>query len=449
MRTVLFLFFLCITPLVYSQVHFKIFNPEQAKQDAAKQHKLILLQVRSSACDDCNSIADKSFSSPELNAYLNEYCIPYVLEQNDPESAAIKEEYNIGDGNYTLFLNADGDIIHRYNGSSSLYTAYVTEIKTAVQKAKTFSGNLKLSGDEYNKDPKSFSKLYAFISAREMAGLKNDSLVNELVSLAPDDSLKSYSFIRFAIRQSPELRSVTTTRLRTNPDIFKEAWYQLLPAERVRITNNTYNNSMRQAIRKKDMGYAMTIANSISAGSAKPAARSRAYTWQMMKYYEGTHDTLSYLVQAVKYYDSYTAEFQPDSIKRQDSLNLQQLMKNAGPGTPQVLDAKVPVLTRRITYSPVTQRYSSTLNNGAFKIYKWSKTELYRQKALEYVKRALEFYVTPQALDTYARLLYVTGNKEEAVNTMRKAIALLGDHGFSATDYRKTMDKMKNNEQID
>jgi len=53
---------------------------------------------------------------------------------------------------------------------------------------------------------------------------------------------------------------------------------------------------------------------------------------------------------------------------------------------------------------------------------------------LQWSKRANEFYESPEAMDTYARLLYKTGNSTEAAVWMEKAIALKKKRGFTVTE---------------
>ena len=52
----------------------------------------------------------------------------------------------------------------------------------------------------------------------------------------------------------------------------------------------------------------------------------------------------------------------------------------------------------------------------------YTKDLNYLTKALSWAKRGIEFYETSAIMDTYARLLYATGNKEEAISWEQKAI---------------------------
>ena len=59
----------------------------------------------------------------------------------------------------------------------------------------------------------------------------------------------------------------------------------------------------------------------------------------------------------------------------------------------------------------------------------------------------LEFYQTPQNLDTYARLLYKTGKKDSAVYFQQKAVDLQVKNKFPARDYETVLKKMQKGEE--
>jgi len=64
-------------------------------------------------------------------------------------------------------------------------------------------------------------------------------------------------------------------------------------------------------------------------------------------------------------------------------------------------------------------------------------------KALQWSKRANEFYETSEAIDTYARLLYKTGNKTEAIIWEQKAIMLQKKRGFPVAELEAILANIK------
>jgi hypothetical protein len=63
--------------------------------------------------------------------------------------------------------------------------------------------------------------------------------------------------------------------------------------------------------------------------------------------------------------------------------------------------------------------------------------------ALGWAKHASDTSNEPAFLDTYANLLYKSGNKEEAIATQEKAVAITKEKGEDAEELQSTLDKMK------
>lgn len=98
----------------------------------------------------------------------------------------------------------------------------------------------------------------------------------------------------------------------------------------------------------------------------------------------------------------------------------------------------------------MTQIFTRDLNNGAWNFYTMTNNPVLLQKALEWSKRANDFFETPDAMDTYSRLLYKTGDKEAAIDWQTRAIALRKKRGFEASDHENILANMKKRkEKID
>ncbi len=93
--------------------------------------------------------------------------------------------------------------------------------------------------------------------------------------------------------------------------------------------------------------------------------------------------------------------------------------------------------------SPKGKYYASEFNDGALSVYLFSKDPVQLAKALSWAKRANELTESPEVMDTYGRLLYKTGNKEEAINWETKADALARTKYAIPSQYEKVVEKMK------
>lgn len=87
----------------------------------------------------------------------------------------------------------------------------------------------------------------------------------------------------------------------------------------------------------------------------------------------------------------------------------------------------------------------SQLNNIAYVIYENTKDKTALRKALAWAKQSVALNETYFNLDTYACLLYATGNKSAAIKTEEKAIALAKDDSNKAmvTELETQLKKFK------
>jgi tetratricopeptide (TPR) repeat protein len=65
------------------------------------------------------------------------------------------------------------------------------------------------------------------------------------------------------------------------------------------------------------------------------------------------------------------------------------------------------------------------------------------QKALGWMRQAVEVYESPEAIDTYARLLYKTGEKDQAIEWQQKAIKISNVRGQNTKKYEDALSRMK------
>jgi hypothetical protein len=102
-----------------------------------------------------------------------------------------------------------------------------------------------------------------------------------------------------------------------------------------------------------------------------------------------------------------------------------------------------------ISFAPVTQNFARELNNGAWSFYKMTKNPYLLSVATEWVTKGLEFFKSPEILDTYSRLLYKQNQKAKAIELQQEAIALRKQRKYSTREYDLILDKMKKNAIVD
>jgi thioredoxin-related protein len=116
-----FVFFLICTT-AFGQILFQDnLNWEQAAKKAKAEKKLIFLHLENSKCQQCNDVATQGFSSPDLKDKFEKNFISLRANVETERGRKLAEKFQIRGALISLFIDADGNILNRYNGSTSAY----------------------------------------------------------------------------------------------------------------------------------------------------------------------------------------------------------------------------------------------------------------------------------------------------------------------------------------
>jgi hypothetical protein len=213
----------------------------------------------------------------------------------------------------------------------------------------------------------------------------------------------------------------------------------------VNINNRIIGKSKAIAIRERNRSKIMRVASFASGVQSDPYQKQRVYSLTMMDYNRAVGDTAMYLHYAERFAEGQLMRVSPDSIRNLDSMAKQKMMQDGmqtAPGAPPGND-RTTTYTRSFTYTPRVQFYANDLNNVAFNVYNLTRDTLWTEKALRWSARSLEFQESAAQLDTYARLLYRKGLREEAIRYQEKALDLEMKKGMTGNAIREILEKMK------
>ncbi|GAB3797705.1 hypothetical protein GCM10028819_17270 [Spirosoma humi] len=262
----------------------------------------------------------------------------------------------------------------------------------------------------------------------------------------PADSLTSGQVLRFIFEQAPIVGSKADSVFRrTYPKV--DSLYKAVGWNKaVELNNRITNNSLRKAIKDKNVQLAnrtaifrlRTYQNDYKNGLA-------AHNWVMMRYFRGVQDTLQYLRMASDYYDRQFMTARVDSIQKLDELESQRRMRGEFPGpNGSVTRPSSPGQVISVMAFPNTQRYVSALNQAAWEFQEMTRDSIYLNKALTWSKRSLEYREDGSLMDTYAHILYRLGRKAEALEWQQKAVRKEKERNSPmVTSLEESLKKMK------
>ncbi|MDD2793196.1 MAG: hypothetical protein PHD73_08450 [Sediminibacterium sp.] len=438
---------LLLADILCAQPNYSSLSPEEAARKAGKENKLVMMVVNAEKCTQCNQVANMGLAAarPAIDStciLIQQPHLPATIIADNPFFIIPKEFFGV------VFLNPSLDILYVMNSSSSFGYNYISAIHNAQAAARSQSASFSELKHQY------YNKLGDFMVIRQLidkvisAKLEPTvEIINELTRKAPTDSAGSVSFLQYVLKTAPGVGSFAQQYAEKNRDNYMMAWWRMTLTERTTINQRIAYKSMQKAIDEKNLNYAYQVAGFRQRTyTDKPEDGAKANMQLMLQYYKGIGDTANYMRNVFSFYDNFYMNVKPEDIRKQDAESLksprlpdsvqQKIMTDA-------IKKKPMYVPRLVSYAPKAQFYAAALNEGAWTVYSYSKNPLYINKALLMARRALEFYETAETMDTYARLLYRNGNKEEAISWEDKAIALKKSRMLPATEFEQVVRLMR------
>lgn len=441
MKNALLLFLTCLHLAAFSQAADEPLSFNAALAKAKQDGKLVFVQLQSPSCRECNAVAEKGLADKELSDQINQTFVVLTVDAHHVNRKQIEAAYNLPGGFGVLFLDAEGTLVHKYGGSSSRPQHYKEQIDLALYRA---GESVKVSQfeNEYRNGNRTPGLLEQWLLKRRTLNLDNTELLDEYASLLPADSLSSVYTLQFIASMAPVLQSKASKALRQDTALFNRAWYALPANKRSGINAAIIRNSLNKAVREKNESYAYgvaTFARSIYPG--RSVAGIKSFFLQIMEFYKRTNDTTKFLPVATRYYDLVMRTTNLDSLKRADSALQKRLLQTTKKDTMKTeYGFRV---TATAPYSPLAQRFSWELKEGAWSVYKRTADTALLAKATQWIEKAMCAAESPEILDVYARLLYKQRQTEKAVAAEKKAIEGKKKMKFAVGDYEAALRQMQ------
>lgn len=393
-----------------------------AVKKAKKEKKLLFLHFDNPGCGACGEVASTAFNSPLTK---EKFALNFVSFRTDGTTGIGKELAERLEQECTpssVYLDADENPLVRYCGSTSFDRIYLEKAEEALTKNR--ERPLKVMADAYAKGDRSSALLRQYIDRLRELDLSNTEPLEAYVMSLPADSLQSGRVLRFIFEQAPVVGSKADSVFRRNYPKMDSLYKAVGWNKAVELNNRITGNSLRKAIKEKNVVLASrtaffrqrTFSNDYKNGLA-------ARDWVLMRYFRGVKDTLQYLRLASDYYDKQYMTARVDSVQKLDELESQRRMRGefTGPDGTITRPSK-PGQMLQVMAFPNTQRFVSALNQAAMDFQDLTRDPVYLNKALSWSKRTLEYREDGGLMDTYARVLYRLGRKEEALEWQTKAV---------------------------
>ncbi|MBP6459968.1 MAG: thioredoxin family protein [Crocinitomicaceae bacterium] len=110
--------FICFGTLVFGQgMQFETSSFEEIKAKAKKENKLIFLDAYTTWCGPCKWMAKTVFTNDTVAQYYNANFINAKIDMEKGEGIELAKKYAVRCYPNLLFINGDGEVVHRKGGS--------------------------------------------------------------------------------------------------------------------------------------------------------------------------------------------------------------------------------------------------------------------------------------------------------------------------------------------
>jgi hypothetical protein len=302
-------------------------------------------------------------------------------------------------------------------------------------------------------DPTNTEAVLQLYQARRDLGIPVEQMANEFAHAATIPVwLDSAIVIGTLFKLQPVLGTYADSVMRhADKTLFNKLWYTLPLAERVETNRVIISRTGAKAAAEKNTKLALRNA-SFAAGvmdNAPPLERTQTFNSIMAAYFRNVKDTLTYLKSIEGLMRNYYMLLDADSVKRADSAaRLLAFNKLLPIGAVDTVFTPRPVESPA-SFVPRAQFFAGAINTYCWDIYKMKPNSPLAQKATGWAAHGLRIYESAELYDTYARLLYTNGRKEEAIAAQVKAIAAAQlIQKTSVPNFEKVLNAMKANEPI-
>lgn len=354
------------------------------KAKAKKENKLIFVDAFTTWCGPCKQMAKTVFTNDTAADYYNAHFVNAKIDMEKGEGPEIAKQYNVACYPNLLFIDGDGNLVHRTAGSMSV-PMFVGLGKTAQDNDSNFSWYVR----NYEAKKTDARFVAAYIGALSGTCLEPDKELAQYFSLQSENDLWSDANWEMINNYTSDLNSREFKFLVDNKARLSATRTEAAVNEKI---NHVAKSSLRTMVR------------------AKPFDQAK---------YEHTKQQIAQLNIP-----------KGRQILFESDLDLAKRNRN-WKGYAELAVAHVD------TY------YSSNgdeLNSIAWDFYENVDDKAALLKAEAWARQSVALEAAYPNLDTYASLLYKNGKKEEALATANKAIEYAKNENYSADEYKATSD---------
>ncbi len=179
------LFIMFLSSALFAQSDGILFEHKDWKgllEEAGKEKKLIFVDAYAEWCGPCKWMAANVFPDPEVGAYMNGHFINAKIDMEKGEGPGLQEKYNVRAYPTYLFINSKGELVHRFCGSMPK-EKFLEKVRNALIEDSTYSY---IAGNFENSSKDNPEEVLHYLNTLDASCIPtSDALKTVYTSLAP------------------------------------------------------------------------------------------------------------------------------------------------------------------------------------------------------------------------------------------------------------------------
>lgn len=353
---------------------------------AKKENKPIFLDAFAEWCGPCKWMTAHVFTDSAVAVFYNTRFINAKIDMEKGEGTELAKRYAVQAYPTLLYLNADGEILHRVCGSMPAQE-FIQTGETALNPDQRFSKLV----NQYRQGNRQPNFLMTYLDALEKGCLSADSVKDEFFAVQKEEDLYSRTSWDVFYRFENDPNSKMFQYVLKNKSKFDE-----------RFTKDSVDQKLYEV-------FLMSSMKQMYQDTSKTAFEKARKTAMNVPFARSAELALE--VETIYYF-------------------IRQRWNDYAKAVSRLVE----------TYK---QNDADAMARSALRIFQNVSDPHYLQKAEQWAKKSVEKNPKPYYLDVYANLLYKNGKKEEAIRQEERAIDLAKAMNMSAEKYEKNLEKFR------
>ncbi len=404
-----------------------------ALQQAKSDHRLIFIDVYTDWCGPCKLMDAEVFPVAAVGQLYNAKFINVKVDAEKGEGPALAKKYSVHSYPTYLFVNEEGTLIYRSNGSMEI-AEFLRAGKNALTEAGKPETIVQLE-EKYRQFPR--DKTVAFHYLRRMTDLQlpTSALLDRYFTQLTATERAEPANIRLVVDNGTWLNKQLCLGPAFDALAANKAVLEQLKAQGL-VPDDTFESvqtiartgSLDLAIRKKDAA----LFRRLKALKSAPGESAFDNTLTIaLTYYLGIHDLNNYVKTARTYIDDFLLKIPADTMEKKDaetfarmktSINLEN---NPKYNRPEYINTYKHTYTIQI--SNQLAKISETLLRQTPGPATLQRVKNWSLKAVQIAGTDPDYYkdVSPFYQRAYAMALYRCGERDQAIQQMKQLLAPL------------------------